>query len=41
MKWVWNKADDFWDFVNVIVNEKIRQVCMASKPLSSSGTSTF
>lgn len=17
MKWVWNKADDFWDFVNV------------------------
>lgn len=30
MKWGLNKADDFWNFVNVIVNEKIRKVCMRS-----------
>lgn len=30
MKWGLNKADDFWNFVNVIVNEKIRKVCMGS-----------
>lgn len=41
MKWVWNKANDFQDFVNVISQREDQAGLLASKPLSSSGTSIF